>query len=142
MIKVGQEAPEIQLPDQNGQTHKLSDYKGQWVLLYFYPKDDTSGCTKEACAIRDDFANFEAINAKILGVSKDSVESHKKFAQKYNLPFTLLSDTEKDAHQKYNITARTSFLINPDGKIVKVYQKVQPEIHAKEVLDDINQMSL
>src|SRR3989344_1569394 len=99
-LKVGTKAPEFSLPDQNGKQHSLADYRGKWILLYFYPKDDTTGCTKEACAIRDNFANFEAINAKVLGVSKDSVESHKNFAQKYNLPFTLLSDTEKDAHQK------------------------------------------
>lgn len=141
MIEVGQEAPEIQLPDQNGNIHKLSDYRGQWVLLYFYPKDDTPGCTKEACAIRDDFANFESLKAKVLGVSTDSVASHKKFADKYNLPFTLLSDEERDAHQKYDIKGRTSFLINPHGKIAKIYEKVKPEVHAQEVLHDVDTLS-
>src|SRR3989344_5592329 len=90
--KVGLKAPEFTLPDQNGKIHKLSQYKGKWVLLYFYPKDDTPGCTIEACTIRDQFQDFKKIKAVVLGVSKDSVESHRKFADAYDLPFTLLSD--------------------------------------------------
>ena len=117
--------------------HSLSDYQGMWVLLYFYPKDDTPGCTKEACAIRDVFPNFGKLNAEVLGVSGDSVASHKKFADKYGLPFTLLADEKKEAIGLYGIAARTSFLIDPDGKIAKVYENVKPEKHAEEVLKDI-----
>jgi peroxiredoxin Q/BCP len=152
-IKVGQLAIDFELPDQNGKTHKLSDYKGKWILLYFYPKDDTPGCTKEACAIRDYFPNFKKLKAAVLGISVDSVESHKKFAEKYRLPFTLLSDTKKEVVKKYGVwgkktfmgkafmgTKRTSFLISPEFKIVKVYENVKPEIHAEEVLNDLNSL--
>jgi len=148
-IKLNTKAPDFNLPDQEGKLHKLSDYKGKWVLLYFYPKDDTPGCTKEACGIRDEFKNFKNLNIVVLGVSADSSESHKKFAQKYKLPFTLLSDESKKVLKKYGVWGkkkfmgkeyegilRTSFLINPDGKIVKIYEQVKPDIHAKEVLKD------
>jgi len=148
-IKLNTKAPDFNLPDQDGKLHKLSDYKGKWVLLYFYPKDDTPGCTKEACGIRDEFKNFKNLNIVVLGVSADSSESHKKFAQKYKLPFTLLSDESKKVLKKYGVWGkkkfmgkeyegilRTSFLINPDGKIVKIYEQVKPDIHAKEVLKD------
>jgi len=148
-IKLNTKAPDFNLPDQDGKLHKLSDYKGRWVLLYFYPKDNTPGCTKEACGIRDEFKNFKNLNIVVLGVSADSSESHKKFAQKYKLPFTLLSDESKKVLKKYGVWGkkkfmgkeyegilRTSFLINPDGKIVKIYEKVKPDIHAKEVLKD------
>jgi peroxiredoxin Q/BCP len=150
-IKTGQLAIDFELSDQNGKSHKLSDYKGEWVLLYFYPKDDTPGCTKEACAIRDHFPNFKKLKAVVLGISVDSVESHKKFAEKYKLPFTLLSDAKKEVVKKYGVwgkktfmgkafmgTKRTSFLINPEFKIVKIYENVKPEIHAEEVLNDLN----
>jgi peroxiredoxin Q/BCP len=149
-IKEGQLAIDFTLPDQNGKLHKLSDYKGKWILLYFYPKDDTPGCTKEACSIRDSFPNFKKLNTIVFGISVDSVESHKKFAQKYNLPFTLLSDENKDVVKKYGVwgrktfmgktyvgTKRTSFLINPEFRIVKIYENVKPEIHAEEVLNDL-----
>jgi peroxiredoxin Q/BCP len=148
-IKLNTKAPDFNLPDQDGKLHKLSDYKGKWVLLYFYPKDDTPGCTKEACGIRDEFKNFKNLNIVVLGVSADSSESHKKFSQKYKLPFTLLSDESKKVLKKYGVWGkkkfmgkeyegilRTSFLINPDGKIVKIYEQVKPDIHAKEVLKD------
>jgi thioredoxin-dependent peroxiredoxin len=149
-IKEGQLAIDFVLPDQNGKLHRLSDYKGKWILLYFYPKDDTPGCTKEACAIRDAFPNFKKLKAVIFGISVDSVESHKKFAQKYNLPFTLLSDEKREVVKKYGVwgrktfmgktymgTKRTSFLINPEFKIIKIYENVKPEIHADEVLNDL-----
>jgi peroxiredoxin Q/BCP len=149
-IKEGQLAIDFVLPDQNGKLHKLSDYKGKWILLYFYPKDDTPGCTKEACVIRDAFPNFKKLKAIVFGISVDSIESHKKFAQKYNLPFTLLSDEKKEVVKKYGVwgkkifmgrsymgTKRTSFLINPEFKIVKIYENVKPEIHADEVLNDL-----
>jgi peroxiredoxin Q/BCP len=152
-VKVGQLAIDFELQDQSGKAHKLSDYKGKWILLYFYPKDDTPGCTKEACAIRDYFPNFKKLKAAVLGISVDSVESHKKFAEKYKLPFTLLSDTKKEVVKKYGVwgkktfmgkafmgTKRTSFLISPEFKIVKVYENVKPEIHAEEVLNDLNSL--
>ncbi|TSC90526.1 MAG: peroxiredoxin Q/BCP [Parcubacteria group bacterium Gr01-1014_2] len=147
-LKEKQIAPDFKLPDQDGKIHKLSDYRGRWVVLYFYPKDNTPGCTKEACAIRDSFPAFEKLKAKVLGVSVDSVVSHKKFAEKFSLPFTLLADEKKEVVKKYGVwgkkrfmgkeydgTYRTSFLIDPNGKIVKIYENVKPEIHAEEVLD-------
>lgn len=152
-LKVGSKAPAFKLPDQDGKEHSLSDYKGKWVLLYFYPKDDTPGCTKEACAIRDDFNNFEKIKAVVLGASCDSVKSHKKFQEKYQIPFTLLSDEGKTLVQAYGVWAekkfmgrkymgilRSSFLINPEGKIAKVYEGVKPADHAAEVLADLKSL--
>lgn len=151
-IKVGQKAPDFTLPDQNGDKHKLSDYQGQWVLLYFYPKDDTSGCTAEACALRDNFPKFKK-GAAILGVSIDSVASHKKFEAKYKLPFTLLADEEKKVVNKYGVwaeksmygrkymgTLRNSYLIDPQGKIAKIYEKVKPAEHAEQVLADLKEL--
>ena len=139
ILKVGQAAPEFTLPDQDGKEHSLKEYRGAWVLLYFYPKDDTPGCTKEACAIRDDFPDFGAQKARVLGVSTDSVASHKKFAEKYSLPFTLLADEKKEVVGLYGVSLRTSFLINPEGVIAKIYENVKPEVHAKEVLQDLRQ---
>lgn len=143
-------APNFTLADQDGKTHSLSDYKNSWVLLYFYPKDDTPGCTKEACAIRDNFPAFKKLKIQIFGISVDSVKSHKKFAEKYKLPFTLLADENKEVVKKYGVwakkkfmgreymgTLRTSFLINPKGKIAKIYESVKPDIHAEEVLKDL-----
>ena len=119
-------------------------------MVYFYPKDDTPGCTKEACAIRDDIPRFDKLKVKVLGISVDSVKSHKKFAEKYKLPFTLLSDEKKEVVKKYGVwqkkkfmgreymgTLRTSFLIDPAGKIAKIYESVKPEVHAEEVLKDL-----
>lgn len=138
------------LMDQNGQQHCLKDYRGQWVLLYFYPKDNTPGCTKEACQIRDSWSLFQKYQAVVLGVSGDSIASHKKFEEKYHLPFPLLSDEEKKVHQAYGVlgqksffgkvifgTKRESFLIDPEGNIFKHYKNVKPEIHAEEVLYDL-----
>jgi thioredoxin-dependent peroxiredoxin len=152
-LQVNQPAPNFSLPDQEGKMHKLSDYKGKWVLVYFYPKDDTPGCTTEACSIRDNFPKFTSSALVVLGISKDSVASHKKFAEKYTLPFTLLSDESKEVIQAYDVwqeknmmgkkymgIVRTSFLIDPHGKIVKMYEKVKPEVHAKEVLEDIQKL--
>ncbi|HMR55181.1 MAG TPA: thioredoxin-dependent thiol peroxidase [Candidatus Doudnabacteria bacterium] len=154
MLKEQQKAPDFTLPDQDGKKHKLSDYKGQWVLLYFYPKDNTPGCTTEACALRDNFPAFKKVKAKVFGISTDSVTSHKKFADKYELPFTLLADEEKSVVEKYDVwrvknmygrkffgIARVSFLISPDGKIAKIYEKVKPAVHAEEVLEDIKKLS-
>ena len=149
-LRVGQLAPDFSLPDQNGKKHKLSDYKGKWVLIYFYPKDDTPGCTKEACSIRDNFPKFKKLKIAVLGISVDSVKSHAKFVKKYHLPFTLLADEDKNVVKKYSVwskkkfmgreymgTPRTSFLIGPNGKIEKIYENVKPETHAEEVLEDL-----
>lgn len=146
MIKVGTKAPDFTLLDQNGKEHSLSDYKGQLVLIYFYPKDDTPGCTIEACTIRDAYKDFERAGIKVFGISKDSVESHKKFADKYELPFTLLSDTKREVITKYDAlkkifgnvgTKRISYLIGKDGKVLKVYPKVDPTTHGGEILKDV-----
>lgn len=147
---VGSPAPEFTLQDQNGTEHSLSSYKGKWVLIYFYPKDDTPGCTKQACAIRDSWSEFKKMNCVVLGISTDSEKSHKKFEDKYALPFTLLADTEKSVVNAYGVwapkkfmgreflgTLRTSFLIDPEGKMAKVYEKVKPEVHAEMVLGDL-----
>ncbi|MBI3685112.1 thioredoxin-dependent thiol peroxidase [Candidatus Azambacteria bacterium] len=153
MLTVGKKAPEFTLKDQDGNTRSLSDYLGRRVLLYFYPKDDTPGCTKEACTIRDSFPHFAGLDAVVFGVSVDSVKSHKKFAEKYKLPFTLLADEAKEVVEKYGVwgekkfmgkayrgTNRTSFLINQTGAIEKIYEKVNPITHAEEVLTDIKSM--
>lgn len=147
---VGSIAPDFTLLDQDGVSHTLSDSQGSWVLVYFYPKDDTPGCTKEACMVRDIWPDFSALNAVVYGISADSVKSHKKFAEKYGLPFTLLSDEQKEVVKSYGVwgmkkmmgheyegISRTSFLINPEGVIEKVYEKVKPEVHAQEVLADV-----
>ena len=149
MLEKGQIAPEFTLTDQNNQTHNLSDYKGQRVLLYFYPKDDTPGCTKEACAIRDIYSEFEAKKVKVLGVSADDAASHKAFAEKYDLPFTLLSDPtfkttkaygayeEEDASGLNIHSRRVSYLIDGEGKILKAYPDVDPATHAHAILADL-----
>jgi len=152
-LNVGQKAPDFELADQEGKTHKLSDYKGKWILLYFYPKDDTPGCTKEACTIRDSWAEFTKRNAVVLGVSTDSVPSHEKFSRKYKLPFTILADENKEVVKKYGVwgekkfmghiyqgTNRMSFLINPEQKIARVYEKVKPAIHAAEVINNLDHL--
>ena len=146
-------APDFTLPDQDGVERSLSEYRGQWVLLYFYPKDDTVGCTKEACSIRDAFPKFQNLNIKVFGVSVDSVESHKKFAEKYQLPFTLLSDVHKKAVNLYGVwgeknfmgreyegTIRSSFLIDPTGTIEKIYIGGEAGKHAEEVLKDLKRL--
>ena len=150
--QTGQMAPDFTLSDQSGTAHHLASYRGQWVLVYFYPKDDTPGCTKEACGLRDRFGEFQKIKAVVLGISVDSVESHKQFADKFHLPFPLLADTKKQVVQAYGVwgprqflgkeymgIARTSFLIDPAGKIAKIYPKVKPEEHTDEILKDLAQ---
>ena len=149
-MKQGQKAPEFSLPDQDGKMHTLSAYAGKWVILYFYPKDDTPGCTKEACTIRDAWPKFKKLGIQVFGVSIDSQKSHAKFVDKYDLPFTLLSDADKKVVEKYGVWGekkfmgrtflginRMSFLINPAGKIEKIYEHVKPEVHAQEVLQDL-----
>jgi thioredoxin-dependent peroxiredoxin len=149
-MKVGQHAPDFTLSDQDGTEHTLSHYKGSWVLVYFYPKDDTPGCTKEACVLRDALPNLKALDTVVFGISGDSVKSHKKFAEKYELPFTLLADENKKVIQQYGVwgqkqmmgrtymgVKRTSFLIDSQGKIVKIYESVKPDRHAEEVINDL-----
>jgi len=149
-ITIGQAAPEFILPDQDGKNHSLSDYRGKWILLYFYPKDQTPGCIKEACSFRDEYAEFRRREVQILGVSIDSAQSHKKFAQKYALLFPLLVDEDKKVVNLYGVWSkkiflgkeymgiyRTSFLINPQGDIVKIYNNVNPATHTQEVLADL-----
>jgi thioredoxin-dependent peroxiredoxin len=154
-IKINQIAPDFSLPDQEGKIHQLSDFKGKWVLLYFYPKDDTPGCTAEGCAFRDNLPDFNKLNVTVLGVSADTVKSHKKFAEKYGLSFFLLSDETKKTIKDYDVWGsknflgkmfegilRTSFLINPEGIIVKIYENVKPKEHAQQVLADLNQLGV
>lgn len=154
LLREGEQAPDFTLPDQDGKEHSLSDYRGQWVLLYFYPKDDSPGCTVEACAIRDQYQYFKAMNTIILGVSTDSVASHRQFANKYELPFTLLSDVNKEVVGRYGVfgekkymgkvymgTKRISFLINPEGRITRVYENVKPETHAGQVTSDLKTLA-
>ena len=153
-VSIGTPAPQFSLPDQNGETHKLEDYKGNWVLIYFYPRDDTPGCTKEACAIRDNYPDFQKLEVKVFGISTDSVNKHEKFVNKYALPFTLLADDNKKVVELYGVlglkkfmgkefmgTKRMSFLIDPKGKIAKIYEKVKPAEHAEEVLRDLKEFS-
>ena len=148
MLKEGQKAPSFKLKDQTGEVVSLESYKGKNVVLYFYPKDDTSGCTKEACNFRDEFPRFSKIDAVILGVSPDSVESHKKFAEKYKLPFGLLSDEKKEVLEKYGVwqeksmygkkymgVVRTTFVISEKGIIKKIFPKVKVDDHNNEVME-------
>lgn len=148
-VEVGKPAPEFELPDQDGQLHSLEDYRDQWVVLYFYPKDDTPGCTTEACEFRDNIFAFKDLNAQILGVSLDDVESHKSFAESYGLPFPLLADVEGTAATAYGvktrmmgmqIAKRQTFIISPDGTVAKHYEKVNPSEHSKQVLADLAEL--
>lgn len=143
---VGSPAPEFELPDQTGQLHSLEDYRSQWVILYFYPKDETPGCTTEACEFRDNIFAFRNLNAQVLGVSLDDVESHKEFAENHNLPFPLLADTEGSTSTAYGVKTRMfgmtvakrqTFIIDPDGKVAKHYEKVKPAEHSGQVLADL-----
>jgi peroxiredoxin Q/BCP len=152
-VHISQPAPEFALPDQNGKLHRLSDYRGQWVVLYFYPKDDTSGCTAEACQMRDGLPDLAEIETVVLGVSIDSVVSHKKFADKYDLAFSLLSDDNKQVVGQYGLwgekkfmgktylgTARTTFILDPQGVVVKIYEKVKPDGHAQQIIADLKNL--
>ena len=145
-IKEGEPAPAFELADQYHKTHKLGDYRGKWVVLYFYPKDDTPGCTTEACHFRDDIIRIRELNAEVLGVSVDNTESHAKFAEKHGLPFPLLSDGDAKVAKSYGslfslgpikIAKRHSFIIDPEGKIAKVYRDVKPDGHSDEIIHDL-----
>lgn len=137
----GQQAPDFTAPDQDGNEHSLSDYAGEWLLLYFYPRDNTPGCTKEACAFRDMYDAFEGV-VNVVGASADSTKSHKGFAEKHALPFTLLSGKGNTLVQDYGADGlvfkkRTSFLIDPQGVIRKIYKSVKPLDHAGQILKDV-----
>ncbi len=152
-IQIGSAAPEFSLNNAQGQSISLKDYLGQWVVLYFYPRDNTPGCTKEACGFRDHHEAFLTQNIQVLGVSTDDAKSHQKFITKYNLPFTLLCDPDgivSTAYESYGPKKfmgktfdgvyRQTFLIDPEGKILKIYLKVKSELHAEEILRDIKDL--
>ena len=144
-ITPGTPGPPFSLPDQHGKVHTLHDYQGQWVLLYFYPKDATPGCTKEACTFRDAYAGLREAGLRILGISADSVESHERFATRHELPFPLLADPAKGTIRAYGANGgfgvkRISFLIDPAGNIAKAYPKVKPTEHPGEVLADLKEL--
>jgi len=154
MMKEGLNAPDFALPDQNGAIHRLSDYKGKWVVLYFYPKDMTPGCTIEACNFRDDFYKFTKLGAIILGISKDSIKLHDKFVHKHDLSFTLLSDEQEQVAEAYGVwkeksmygrkymgIERSTFLIDPHGKISQTYLKVNVKDHSQKILNDLRILS-
>lgn len=145
----GQAAPAFSLPDQTQRVHQLSDYAGQWVVLYFYPKDDTPGCTKEACSFRDDLVQLEKLGAKVIGVSVDDTDSHAKFAAKYHLPFPLLADKDGKVAESYGalnnlgivkIARRYTFLIDPHGKIARRYLSVDTSRHSQEIIEDLKKL--
>lgn len=148
LLKEGQEAPLFTATDQDGRQLRLEEYRGRKVILYFYPKDDTPGCTKEACAFRDNFPNFKKLDVEVLGISVDGEKSHKKFAGKYELPFRLVSDNEKTIVESYGVwgmkkfmgreymgTSRVTYLIDEEGRVEHVWAKVKPETHAEEILN-------
>ncbi|MCH7492891.1 peroxiredoxin [Patescibacteria group bacterium] len=146
MLKVGDKAPAFNIPDQNGKVRTLSDFSDKWLLLYFYPKDFTSGCTTEACTFRDNYNVLEKV-AHIVGVSADSVATHKKFEKKHGLQFSLLADTDRAMTKEYGANGflfpkRVSFLIDKKGVIRKIYKSVQPAEHADQVLRDINSLGI
>ena len=145
----GDPAPGFELRDQNGDLHSLEDYRDKWVALYFYPKDDTPGCTTEACEFRDSIFEFRELGCQVLGVSLDDELSHKEFAEKYSLPFPLLADTDGITSNAYGVKSkmfgmtvakRQTFLINPAGHIVKHYEKVDPDVHSDQILEDLKKL--
>ena len=150
MLEVGSLAPDFTLLDKDGNEVSLSDFRGQRVVLYFYPKDNTPGCTRQACAFAGAYNGFKEKNIAVIGVSRDSVASHAKFAEKYNLPFTILSDPELLAIKAYGVwqekklygkvsfgVVRTTFIIDADGKIERVMEKVKPDTNAAEILEEL-----
>lgn len=147
MLEVGMMAPDFSLPNQKGETVQLKDFRGKKVIVYFYPKDNTPGCTRQACAFKDNYENLAGENTVIIGISKDSAASHEKFAAKYELPFLLLADPEKEVIEAYGVwqekkmygkvcfgVTRSTFLIDEDGKIIKIYAKAKPDTNAAEIL--------
>lgn len=148
-LQPGQQAPDFRLPDQHGQIHALADFRGKWLALYFYPKDDTPGCTRQACAFRDDLDKLKALGAEVIGVSVDTVQSHAGFASKFDLPFPLLADATCETVERYQslinlgivkFARRNTFLIDPAGKIVKVYVSASARHNSSEVVNDLEQL--
>ena len=152
MLEAGIKAPEFTLPDKDGNNVSLSDFKGKKVVLYFYPKDSTPGCTKQACGFRDSYEDYKNLGVTIIGISKDSVKSHSNFAEKQNLPFILLSDTELEVIKAYDVwqakknygkvsmgVVRTTYIIDENGVIEKVYKKVKTAENASEILEYLNE---
>ena len=147
---VGSPAPGFRLQDQNGKWHELSDFRGKWVALYFYPKDDTPGCTTQACGFRDNIFAFNKEGAVILGISVDDVASHKKFQEKHGLPFALLADPDKAVTRQYGVlktymgvmemARRDTFIIDPQGRVARHYESVDPDGHSQVVLEDIRRL--
>ena len=149
-LKIGDKAPEFNLPDAKGEIVNLASFKGNWVVLYFYPKDDTPGCTKEACSFRDDLHKLEKLGAKVVGISVDDSSSHAKFAEKYHLPFPLLADKDGKVADSYGaltnlfvlkLAKRYTFLIDAKGNIAKTYQSVDTSRHSQEIIDDLMKLS-
>jgi len=150
VLSEGMKAPEFNLTDSEGNQHRLSDYEGETIVVYFYPKDDTPGCTKEACSFRDAYADFKEAGVEVIGISPDTEKSHRKFANKYDLPFTLLSDPDHQISEAYGVWGlkkymgreyegiyRTTFIIGPDGEIKRVFENVKPSDHSQEVLEEV-----
>ena len=147
--KIGQPAPNFKLPDQNGTTLTLNNFRGKWLALYFYPKDDTPGCTEQACKFRDDLHKLKALGANVVGISVDNTTSHAKFAREYNLPFPLLTDNNGETAAQYDsllnlvivkFAKRNTFLIDPDGKIAKIYLSASTSRNSIEVIEDLKKL--
>lgn len=147
--KIGATAPDFKLPDQRGKVYTLEDFRGQWLVLYFYPKDDTPGCTEQACKFRDDLHQLTVLGARVVGVSVDDSNSHAEFAKKYALPFPLLADAGGEVAARYGVlqnlgvvkmARRYTFLIDPQAKIRKVYDKVETSRHSKEIVEDLTRL--
>lgn len=146
-LKVGQPAPDFSLPDQNGKTHTLADFRGKWLALYFYVKDDTPGCTEQACKFRDDIQELTDLGAQVVGVSVDDSASHANFARKYNLPFPLLADSKGETATRYDsirgdgsMAKRNTFLIDPEGRIAKIYFSASTSRNSAEVIQDLKKL--
>lgn len=150
VLEKGEKAPSFELFDSEGDLHKLSDYSGKTIVVYFYPRDDTPGCTKEACSFRDNYQTFKEAGIEVLGISPDTVKSHKKFSKKYQLPFTLLADPDHKVCEAYGVWAlkkmygreyegvyRTTYIIGPEGEIKRVFENVKPTDHSQEVLEEV-----
>jgi peroxiredoxin Q/BCP len=145
--KVGEAAPDFSLPDQNGQTHKLSDFRGKWLVLYFYVKDDTPGCTEQACKFRDDIHQLEEQGAQVVGVSVDNTASHADFAKKYSLPFPLLADSKGETAARYDslrgdgsLARRNTFVIDPQGRIARIYLSASTSRNSADVIEDLKKL--
>lgn len=147
--KAGEPAPDFRLADQNGKVHTLADYRGKWLVLYFYPKDDTPGCTEQACKFRDDLHQLTALGAQVVGVSVDDTASHVQFAKKYSLPFPLLADTQAEVARRYGslrnfgivkFAKRNTFLIDPEGRIAKVYLSASTSRNSVEIIEDLKKL--